>query len=195
MKRLIILILLLLAVCIQFAFADTEISWHFTLPGEWEVFQAEDPGFSGGPTEEYGITPFAKAIREDGKYFGYFFAYNWGAMSGTGTPWEGDYESFPEWEDFGNRMEADFRSLLEKYDSDLRRQTFCITPGWEESFAFINSTGYAHFDNSRYGFTAIAMEADVAYYAAGFIFCNDQEFNENIEEMKIILGLEYDSEY
>jgi len=195
MKRVFICGFILTVVCVTAAFGDTEITPYFYVPGKWEVIEPGDAGFAGSPTEKHGITPLTKAVRHDEEYFGYFFMYDWGAMTGTGTPWEGDYESFHEWADFSDRMEADFRSILEMFGTNLRRQTFCKVPGGEERFALYDASGYADFNNGKYGFVAVSMEIDVALYLTGIIFCDAGDFDANIWEMKEILGLETVEQY
>ncbi|TFG57606.1 MAG: hypothetical protein E4H36_16185 [Spirochaetales bacterium] len=190
MKRAGIAALIMVLGSITSAFGDTDINYFFTLPGQWKVLEQGDAGFAGSPTEKFGITPTAKATRSDGKYFAYFFTYDWGGMSGSGTPWDGDYESFPEYADYEDRMEADFRSLLEKFGSDLRRQTFCKSEGGEEMASVYDASGYANFDKKKYGFYALVMDYDVAAYFAAFIFCSADEFADNTRELREILGIE-----
>lgn len=190
MKRFIVLCLFFVP---MISFADTAVTDFYSLPGRWEVLYQDDRGFGGSPTEEYGIKPFAQIRQLDGDYFGFVFSYEPGAFTGTGSPMMGDFEFYPQWEEFGwyHLAEADFRALLEMFGSDLRRQNFWKIMGSEEFWGYTMAIGMADFDNKRYGFAAVVREADVAWYFATILFCDAEDYNDNIEDMKQILDIDY----
>jgi hypothetical protein len=180
-----------LAVVVPFVSGDTVVTDYFELPGQWSILRPGDSGFRRSPTEDRQIVPLAHIVRDDNRYFGYVFAYDPGAMSGTGSPMMGDFEYFPEWSEFGwtGLQEADFRALLDLYGTDPRRQHFWHMESGMGFFGGLVATGFAHFDNTRYGFAAVAREADVAWYMAAFIFCDAESFDESLDEMKKILNM------
>ena len=189
LKRYSVFVLTLLLFGGQYLFADLEIDNFVTLPGSWSVYQDGDADFDPGPTADYSLVPKKSFSREDGGFFGYSFKFEVGAMSGTGSPMMGDYEPFADYAGYPDTMEADFRSLLEKYNSNLRYQTFAKFEGWHKSARAYNASGYAEVDGEDLGFVALLIEYDWGAHFAVFVFCEAEAFNDNLMAMRAMLGL------